>query len=169
MIVDLKSLKEKRLLFEFDLGGADTRSFEGVSFKSPINVKGELIIENEGFSIEGRISADAVIECTRCLEPVAQPIDFKFRADYVTPEEFGAEKELELTAADMDTDIIGSDSLDLAEIAYEQILLELPSHFLCHEDCRGLCEKCGENRNLIDCNCIDNEPDPRWEALRRLK
>ncbi|HBR58029.1 MAG TPA: hypothetical protein DEA22_11285 [Blastocatellia bacterium] len=169
MIVDLKSLKEKRLLFEFDLGGADTRSFEGVSFKSPINVKGELIIENEGFSIEGRISADAVIECTRCLEPVAQSLDFRFRAIYVTPEEFGAEKELELTAADMDTYIIGSDSLDLAEIAYEQILLELPSHFLCHEDCRGLCEKCGENRNLIDCNCIDNETDPRWEALRKLK
>ena len=59
-------------------------------------------------------------------------------------------------------------AIDLAEIAREQILLELPQQFFCKDDCRGLCEKCGRNLNLKDCDCEDDEIDPRWAALKNL-
>lgn len=169
MIVDLKRLTEKQVLFEFNLSCAEMGGFDGVAFESPVIVKGLLTKENERVMVAGSVWAACKIDCSRCLEPVEQPLEFEFRAVYVTPEEFGAEKELELSAADMDTDVIVGDSVDLTEIAMEQIALALPTRLFCREDCRGICEKCGENRNLIDCNCADNEPDPRWGALRKLR
>jgi uncharacterized protein len=51
----------------------------------------------------------------------------------------------------------------------EQILLNLPEQVFCKEDCKGLCQKCGANRNLIDCKCDSDETDPRWAALKNLK
>jgi uncharacterized protein len=45
----------------------------------------------------------------------------------------------------------------------------LPEQAFCREDCRGLCEKCGANQNLIDCKCEEKEIDPRWQGLRELK
>ena len=61
------------------------------------------------------------------------------------------------------------ESLDLKEIIREQILLNLPEQVFCTPDCKGLCPKCGANRNLIDCNCNETEIDPRWAALKNLR
>lgn len=169
MIVDLRSLVEKRKRFEFSLQDIDASDFDGVVFRTPVILKGELTKENDRLTVVGSITADVGINCTRCLEPVDKRLDFEFRALYVAPETFGDEKDLELSASDMDTDVLSGESLNIAEIAREQILLALPARFLCSEDCKGLCEKCGTNRNLINCNCIEKETDPRWDALRNLK
>jgi len=65
--------------------------------------------------------------------------------------------------------VFEGDELDLTELVREQILLNLPEQTFCNPDCKGLCPKCGQNRNLIDCNCEENETDPRWAALKNLK
>ncbi|MGH7783338.1 MAG: DUF177 domain-containing protein, partial [Candidatus Binatia bacterium] len=54
------------------------------------------------------------------------------------------------------------------EVVREQILLDLPDQVFCTENCRGLCPKCGANRNLIDCKCEEDNVDPRWAALNNL-
>ena len=56
-------------------------------------------------------------------------------------------------------------SLDLDELTSSDILLELPSKFLCKGDCQGLCQKCGHNLNLGDCGCNRKEVDPRLAIL----
>jgi uncharacterized protein len=71
--------------------------------------------------------------------------------------------------SDLDVDAITSDELDLKEVVREQILLNLPEQEFCGEDCKGLCQKCGTNLNLIDCKCEETEIDPRWAALKNLK
>ena len=58
--------------------------------------------------------------------------------------------------------------LDLSELVISDILLSLPSKYLCKGDCQGLCHKCGHNLNLGDCDCDKREIDPRLEALRQL-
>ena len=62
------------------------------------------------------------------------------------------------------------DRLDLGEVVREQVLLALPLKPLCREDCRGLCPRCGQNRNLGPCGCPPPEEpgDPRLEPLRKL-
>jgi uncharacterized protein len=51
----------------------------------------------------------------------------------------------------------------------EEILLALPGHVLCSENCKGICPNCGADRNLADCVCQSREVDARWEKLRDLK
>ena len=88
---------------------------------------------------------------------------------FVTPDNLTVEKEAELRIEDLDVSIYEGDKIDLSELVREQIILNLPEKIFCSEDCKGLCAKCGANRNLIDCNCDKKELDPRWAALKNLK
>ncbi|MBO5857065.1 MAG: DUF177 domain-containing protein, partial [Clostridia bacterium] len=46
----------------------------------------------------------------------------------------------------------------------EDVNLELPTKFLCDEDCKGICTMCGNNLNIDQCDC--KKPiDPRLEGL----
>lgn len=56
--------------------------------------------------------------------------------------------------------LIDNYQLSLDELARADILLELPSKFLCREDCRGLCPMCGKNLNEGLCGCHSDRTDP---------
>jgi uncharacterized protein len=59
--------------------------------------------------------------------------------------------------------------IDLTDEVRQSLLVEIPWHPQCRDDCRGLCPRCGANRNVTECGC-DLEPrDSRWDALRELK
>ena len=148
---------------EIDLEG------EAVSLKTPVRVEAELKKDIVETSIAGNISARVSLDCTRCLTGIEQALEFPFEASFVEPEYFSDAKETELRESDLDVAVAEEGTIDLAELVREQILLNLPEQVFCREDCRGLCEKCGANRNLIDCNCKEKEIDPRWAALKDLK
>ena len=61
------------------------------------------------------------------------------------------------------------DSLLLEDVLREQVLLSLPVRTLCKPDCKGLCPRCGQNRNHQTCTCDKGPSDPRWEALGGLR
>jgi uncharacterized protein len=69
----------------------------------------------------------------------------------------------------MGVDIVEGEQIDLKELAREQILLNLPEQVVCSEACKGLCEKCGADRNTDECRCGNDDIDPRWAALKGLK
>jgi uncharacterized protein len=48
---------------------------------------------------------------------------------------------------------------------WQNVALELPVKVLCAEGCRGLCPRCGANRNRSNCACRDEAVDPRLAAL----
>ena len=48
------------------------------------------------------------------------------------------------------------------------ILLTLPIKRLCKEDCKGLCQQCGNNLNLSTCQCDNDDIDPRLAKLKDL-
>ena len=48
-------------------------------------------------------------------------------------------------------------------------VLAVPMKNLCSEDCKGLCPKCGKNLNEGLCNCNEENIDPRWETIQKLK
>ena len=170
MIIDLASLEKSVLDFNFSLP-PETIDLEREDAKliSPIDVKGKLTKGIVALTVEGEISAVAGMECTRCLQPVEHKLHIPFKTEFITAENYKAAKESELHEQDLDTAVYEGDKIDLTELVREQILLNLPEQVFCTENCRGLCEKCGANRNLIDCNCIEKETDPRWSALKNLK
>lgn len=169
MIVDITKLEKPVLNFDFSLS-PETIDLESENAKliSAVEVKGKLAKSIVTVTVEGEISGVAEMECTRCLQTVEHKLHIPFNTEFVTAENYTAAKEAELQEQDLDTAVYEGDKIDLTELVREQILLNLPEQVFCTENCRGLCEKCGANRNLIDCNCIEKEIDPRWSALKNL-
>lgn len=170
MTIDLTLLKEKNLLFEYFLPNESIDlTGEPAHLDGAVKIKGTLTKGFAQTNVEGEIFARVELECTRCLQPVNRLLEISFAAAFVAPEYYTEAKEVQLGAEDLDVSILGSDKIDLTEIAREQILLALPERIYCREDCKGLCGQCALNRNLIDCNCEEKEVDPRWQGLRELK
>lgn len=59
-------------------------------------------------------------------------------------------------------------TLELDDLVRADILLDLPSKFLCCNDCKGLCSICGKNLNKGVCSCNKTRIDPRLEVLKQL-
>ena len=70
---------------------------------------------------------------------------------------------------DEDNQRIDTDNvLDLTEIMRQYVIADTPMKPLCQANCLGLCLECGNNLNLVECNCSYAEVDPRWGALGDL-
>ena len=77
--------------------------------------------------------------------------------------------ERSITAPETEIGYYQKDSLLLEDVLREQVLLSLPVRTLCKPDCKGLCPRCGQNRNSQACSCDEGPSDPRWEALAGLR
>ena len=167
MIIDLGNL-EGSLQFDFSVTAEEldlgTDDFRLLSDAKAIGEVSKHIAQSD---VAGTITADTEFDCTRCLTPVKQDFKVAFDVSYTTEIPDSATAELEV--GDLDTDVLADESLSLKEVVREQILLNLPEQVFCMEDCKGLCQKCGANRNLINCSCEEKEIDPRWSALKNLK
>jgi len=169
MIVDLLSLADEPHAFDFRIKPEEIDlETEGVRIIGDVSVDGRLN-KNATIDVTGSIKAPVEIDCSRCLTPVSQDLKIEFHVDFVDKELFPEARETHLESGDLDTDVIEGSELDLAQIVREQILLNLPEHVLCREDCKGICPKCGADLNAAGCSCGDDEIDPRWAALKNLK
>jgi uncharacterized protein len=170
MIVDLLSLTDEPLPFNFSLGpDAMDLETEGVRLFSDVETAGQLSKNAAKTDVRGSIVAPIEIDCTRCLTPVRRKLDINYQVDFVGKELFPEGKETHLEGADLDTDMIEGNELDLKALTREQILLNLPDQVLCREDCKGICPTCGKDLNHDECQCGEDDIDPRWAALKDLK
>lgn len=170
MIIDLGVLEKSSLPFDITIqpGEIDLED-ETVKLNGAVRIAGELkrgIVQTD---VSGKISAAVLLECTRCLTEVERNLEFPFEAAFMSPEYYSDAKETELGEEDLNISPLEDGKIDLKELAREQILLNLPEQVFCRENCKGLCDKCGANRNLINCNCEEKETDPRWAALNDLR
>jgi len=135
---------------------------------------GEAVFQGEVFGRAGRahvagtITADVTTSCSRCVEPVEKHLDIAFDDVFVDASEEPTVVDAEISQEELDESLVIGGKVDMAEVVREQILLAMPEQVFCIEDCKGLCPKCGCNLNLIDCNCADDDIDPRWAALKNL-
>jgi uncharacterized protein len=169
MMIDLTRPGKFPLEFDIQIPGDEIDlDTEGVKLAGDVREKGTVTRHIVETRVEGDINARIEVDCTRCLKPVETVLDIPFSVSYTAPENYTDEKETELHPGDLDLAVSEDDRIDLKEVAREQILLNLPEQVLCGEDCKGWCEKCGADRNLINCKCDGKETDPRWAALKDL-
>ena len=170
MIVDLTQTGDAPLALDFTVAPEEIDlDDEEARLIKPARIAGKLTKHIAHTDVEGTIQAEIELECTRCLQKIEKSFEIPFQAAFVAPENYTQAKEAELQATDLDVSVLEGNEIDLTELVREQILLNLPEQIFCREDCKGLCEKCGANRNLINCNCLDEEIDPRWSALKNLR
>lgn len=170
MFVDLEQLSMRptavRTFFE-----PEAIQLESGNAKLAGAVEVDLTLKAEatGVRISGAIMAPLVIECVRCLKSCEISLAVDTDVEFLTEEEFGTERERELRGDEMDADVLTGGSIDILALVREQILLSMPERFVCGPECRGICEKCGADLNLLDCECDRSEIDARWAPLLKIK
>ena len=169
MRVELASLDGKTCRFAHDYGpGELALDDERVAIAVPPEVSGRITRAERKVVVEGKLVAVAKVECDRCLGPVTVPINTEFSVEYVTLETYRTTEIAELGEEDLALSVFEGEFIDVDEILREQLLLAVPTHVICREDCKGLCPMCGEDRNLSNCDCKTTEIDPRWAGLEEL-
>jgi uncharacterized protein len=119
--------------------------------------------------LRGKFEGKFEVPCARCVEPVEIPIASDFDLIFRPVEADSEATERSITAPETEIGYYQRDSLLLEDVLREQVLLSLPVRTLCKPDCKGLCPRCGQNRNSQDCSCDEGPSDPRWEALSGLR
>ncbi|MGM0395822.1 MAG: YceD family protein [Bacillota bacterium] len=102
--------------------------------------------------------------CDRCLTVSTSNIEFKGSGKLVKEEAGNNVEDEESYEIIYYRDV----SVDLTDYIWSQITSSLPMKFLCSEDCKGLCQKCGKNLNEGTCDCTIETGDLRFEKLREL-
>ena len=102
-------------------------------FLDSIRVRVKAFKVSGNLLVNGRISTNVTLTCSKCSETFSYPIDnemFMYNCE-----------------------ILGRDIIDLTEPIREDIIVGLPIKPLCREGCCGLCSHCGKNLNEGDCSC----------------
>jgi len=138
--------------------------------------RAEVIHEHRGpkeivpdIRLRGRFSGKFRTPCARCVEPVEIPLAAEFDLIFRPLGADSGPPERSITAPETEIGYYQNDSLLLEDVLREQVLLSLPVRTLCKPDCKGLCPRCGENRNLHPCTCEVGPSDPRWQGLAGLR
>ncbi len=95
-------------------------------------------IRRDGSEIEllGRLSARIEAQCGRCLKPVELPIDTEFAERFVPSVSWRGDEQHELHEQDLNLAVFDGEAVDLDDLVREEVLLALPGHVLCSEDCK---------------------------------
>ena len=161
MILDLEPIFNnegmvREFSYEMDLSSNELSGFK--PFRKPVRVSGK--VSNKTGIVELEANADFVLElnCDRCAKEITVPVKTEINHTLVTHLNDETNDEL-LLIEDL--------RFDLDEIVTEDVFLNLPAKFLCREDCKGICFKCGKDLNSGSCSC-EKEIDPRLAALKQL-
>lgn len=132
----------------------DGMKFSGVSFSG--------VLENIGGVLElsVQVAGALTVPCARCLKETEQHFS-------ASVQETLAKEDAEISDRDAVVLFTGTD-IDLNEVIWPGVLLELDTKFLCRPDCRGLCIHCGADLNEGSCGCKNDEIDPRLAGLADL-
>jgi len=141
---------------------------DAIKLTSP--VKGHLSITKTGSEIlvHGEITANAELECSRCLKHYTSEINAPVTVVYHPADELKAEGKHEVREDELETGFYSGDELEMKELLEEQLLLNVSMKPLCSESCKGICPKCGTDLNVNKCSCNLDKTDSRLEVLKEL-
>ncbi len=127
------------------------------SVSGEVSAKGVVTNHSGVINLQGEIALDLTVECGRCGKEF----------NYSSPISLNAKITDKLANDDEEEFIlIEDDSIDEEDLIRTTLLLELPSRFLCSEDCKGLCPVCGCDLNQKQCSCQTTDRDSRWDVLK---
>jgi uncharacterized protein len=144
---------------------------EDAAVGEPIRVQGRLTRVAEQIYFQGSIQGSVVVPCSRCLDMVSTAFATDMRVVFLPPTTEAVSDEESMGGVSDDLDLFVHDGtvLDLCPLVREQVVLAFPVQPLCREDCAGLCQVCGGNRNTEPCTCQTATADPRFTILKQLR
>ena len=164
MLLNLSVLKDNpggSIPFEVELDLRDLEFGGCRPVTEPVLARGAVRNTADVFVLSGTVSTTLHGPCDRCAREVDKPVEFPLHAVLAA----------ELANDDGEEDpwlfLLEDGCADLDEIVVTTFVLSMDSKFLCREDCKGLCCRCGKDLNDGPCDC-QPEGDPRLAVLQKL-
>jgi len=125
----------------------------------PIEADLKIVSLGEFIEITGKIKGKIKLECDLCLEKFDYKFDFKIDEMYAKNsllDEYG--QEIELKNGQFVTDLNGEDEIDIYDLLYQSVILNLPNKKVCGINCKG--DKFLKEENLSD---------PRLDVFKNIQ
>lgn len=129
--------------FQLEILNDELSQYKPYSFQDGVKLEGSFYNRADIVHMDYSVKFTLNIVCDRCLKEFEREFSFEF-------------KHIVVNSVNKDNDefiIADNYRVDVNEIALSDLLLELPTKFLCKEDCKGLCCVCGCDLNESECNC----------------
>ena len=111
--------------------------------------------------ITGNVKGTVTLECDLCLEKFNYDLDFDIDELYSKGSLLGeyeeSGQEFEIKEGQFVTDLNGSDEIDIYDLLYQSVILNLPNKKVCGINCKGK-----------DFLSEENIPDPRLEVFKNI-
>ncbi|CDE43363.1 putative uncharacterized protein [Clostridium sp. CAG:768] len=152
-IEELENSSSKTLEFHFE------DKIEGLNCVTPISSDLEIKSLGEFIEVTGNVKGIVKLECDLCLK------EFDYELDFLIDEMFAKDKlledygqEFELRDGQFVTDLDGADEIDIYDLLYQSVILNLPNKKVCGINCNG--DKFLKEENLSD---------PRLDVFKNIK
>ena len=134
--------------------------FPGYAVDEPVHVGITATLSGSVLELALVIRARVAFSCARCLEDAVR--DFVFEKQYPI-------RKADLSDPDAELPFTKEGRLDVKELCYSELVLEVPTVLLCSDDCAGLCPVCGCRK---PCACTQETNgaavDERLSILKQL-
>jgi uncharacterized protein len=129
-----------------------------------------LALEGRNLFANGSFVGEGEAACDRCTEGFTVTLEKEF-STILVPRDRGpaGASNVELHEDDLDIGFYDGAGIEVNDLFWEQVALTLPVKLLCSEECRGVCPRCGGNRNRGECDCPEPQAAGPFEILKNLK
>lgn len=154
-LYDLENLPDKRIEVYFN------EEIDELKNNKPVLGQITVYTTYYGAKVSGHVQTEITLECDRCLDKFNSNIEVDIDEKYVKDSlAFQDGKEFEIKEENFVEELNGSDEIDITDLIYQSIILNIPSKKLCDIKCPGSLEfqKLKENKEI----------DPRLEIFKKL-
>ncbi|MCX8130039.1 MAG: DUF177 domain-containing protein [Clostridia bacterium] len=129
------------------------------TFENPVRFEGKLVNISGVMKLDGRLSTEYSVKCYRCLKEVTGKLDIGIKESFVDVEKVEDK-------TDIETYTYEGYYIEVDKVLIDNIVLNLPMKQVCEAECKGICPKCGIDLNSGECECIEDEINPRMAVLK---
>lgn len=169
MRIELDRLNELGGRFDHVYAVGELPIDDDLRLTEPAEVRGEVHRHRDEVELRGELEAKVEATCDRCLKAVEFPVQAEFTERFVPAVSWRSEEQHELSEEDLNLAVFDGETIEVDDLVRQEILLAMPGHILCREDCKGLCPVCGIDRNVNSCKCETREINSRWQGLKNLR
>ncbi len=162
LFIDVKEILSGATdLIDFDYKLPALESFNGIDFPEEVSVRGRIKNMAGYMTLEAFATVPYKTACARCMKEIEGVFEHAFTRTLAAKLQNGDENDEYL--------MIRESRVDLDTPLLEDLVMNFDFVYLCREDCKGLCPKCGQDLNDGDCgHANQKEIDPRLAILAKL-
>ena len=171
MFIEVEDLKQEPLHVQHVFPVGEIKFLhEDAALSEPVAADFVLTHNDRDLHVDGSLETNISFKCSRCTKDFSRPFAASFDLTYLPqPKWANGGAEIELKYEDMEVAYYDGIALDVNLMILEQIELAMPMKFVCREDCKGLCYKCGADLNEGACLCKREETDSRLSTLLEFR